>query len=100
MITVASKRTGATGEYIGRPSVLGNPFAIGRDGTRDEVIAKYKRWLWARVKETADEVVELHRLAELAKQGDLTLVCWCAPKPCHGDVIKAYIEWFNEGEAA
>jgi Domain of unknown function (DUF4326) len=25
--------------YVGRPSKWGNPFAIGRDGTRDEVIA-------------------------------------------------------------
>jgi hypothetical protein len=28
--------------YIGRPSKWGNPFQIGRDGTRDEVIAKYR----------------------------------------------------------
>jgi len=31
--------------YVGRPSKWGNPFAIGRDGTRDEVIAKYRAWI-------------------------------------------------------
>jgi hypothetical protein len=31
--------------YIGRPSKWGNPFVIGRDGTRDEVIARYEAWL-------------------------------------------------------
>lgn len=31
--------------YIGRPGKWGNPFVIGRDGSRAEVIAKYRTWL-------------------------------------------------------
>ncbi len=31
--------------YIGRPGPYGNPFTIGRDGTREEVIAKYRAWI-------------------------------------------------------
>lgn len=31
--------------YIGRPSKWGNPFVIGKDGTREEVIAKYAEWI-------------------------------------------------------
>ncbi len=31
--------------YIGRPGPWGNPFVIGRDGTREQVIAKYRTWL-------------------------------------------------------
>jgi hypothetical protein len=31
--------------YVGRPSKWGNPVVIGRDGSRDEVIAKYRAWL-------------------------------------------------------
>ena len=99
MITVVSKRASQpVGEYIGRPSPLGNPFTIGRDGTRDEVIAKYRTWLNDRLHDedtTASD--ELMRLCKLAEVGDLTLVCWCAPLPCHGDVIKNAIEWLNEG---
>ena len=34
------------GIYIGRPSLLGNPYVIGRDGTRPEVVIQYRRWLW------------------------------------------------------
>ena len=30
------------GEYVGRPSVLGNPYVVGRDGTRAEVIGRYQ----------------------------------------------------------
>jgi Domain of unknown function (DUF4326) len=31
--------------YVGRPSKWGNPFVIGRDGLRDEVIANYRAWI-------------------------------------------------------
>lgn len=31
--------------YIGRPGKWGNPFVIGRDGSREEVIAKYRAWV-------------------------------------------------------
>ena len=31
--------------YIGRPGKWGNPFVIGRDGTRGEVVAKYRAYL-------------------------------------------------------
>ena len=31
--------------YIGRGSPYGNPFVIGKDGTREQVIAKYEEWL-------------------------------------------------------
>ena len=37
--------------------------------------------------------LELFRLVRLAKKGDLYLGCYCAPRACHGDVIKAEIEW-------
>lgn len=95
-ITVASKRDGATGEYIGRPSILGNPFTIGKDGTRDEVVAKYRRWLNDELQVDVSGVpTELKRLKKLADAGDLTLVCWCAPAACHGDVIKSCIEWMQ-----
>ena len=63
--------------YIGRGSQWGNPFRIGRDGDRATVIAKYKRWL-------ADEHHLLRALDELRGHD---LVCFCAPHPCHGDLL-------------
>lgn len=63
--------------YIGRPSKWGNPFVIGRDGTRDDVIARYEAWLL--------EQPEL--LAALPELAGKTLGCWCAPRACHGDVL-------------
>ena len=103
MITVGNKRHGATGEYIGRPSPLGNPFPAGPvHGTRDEVIAKYRAWLtdiW-NSGGLNPQMTELFRLADLALAGDVTLVCWCAPKACHGDVVKEFIELINKGRPA
>ena len=64
--------------YIGRPSKWGNPFVIGKDGSREEVIDKYRAWLLTQ----PAKVEEAKR--ELAGKD---LVCFCAPKGCHGDVL-------------
>lgn len=64
--------------YIGRPSVWGNPFIIGRDGTRTEVIRKYEEWL------RAQPYLVARVKQELAGK---VLGCWCAPAACHGDVL-------------
>ena len=116
MIIVANKKTGATGEYIGRGykgvkgSPLNNPFKVGRDGTRDEVIELYairlRAYLESYVKGVASSefkrergiiISELKRLYEIwQRDGYLTLVCWCAPLSCHGDIIKEILEKWNE----
>jgi hypothetical protein len=64
--------------YIGRPGPWGNPFEIGKDGTREEVVEKYAEWLLAQ-----PELVEQAKL-ELK---DKVLACWCAPKLCHGNIL-------------
>lgn len=63
--------------YIGRPSKWGNPFMIGRDGNRMEVIQKYRAWLMNR-QDLIDALPEL--------KGKI-LGCWCSPQACHGDVL-------------
>lgn len=63
--------------YIGRPGKWGNPFEIGCDGTREQVIAKYLAYLLSN-RELMDSLHEL--------KGKV-LGCWCAPNACHGDVL-------------
>ena len=63
--------------YVGRPSKWGNPFVIGKDGTREQVIAKYAHWL-----QTQPAL-----FAELVELKGQVLGCWCSPQPCHGDVL-------------
>jgi hypothetical protein len=100
MINIVNRKTyRGEGVYIGRPSLLGNPFKIGEHGTREEVIAKYRVWLWRQIQQRNDVYRELVRLAELARKGDLTLICWCKQPEqfvrCHGDILKAAVTWIR-----
>lgn len=76
--------------YIGRPSPWGNPFIIGRDGSREEVIEKYKHWV---LTEWSDAKILETTLALRGK----TLGCWCFPNACHGDILVSLVEgvFFN-----
>jgi hypothetical protein len=65
--------------YVGRPSKWGNPFKIGPDGTRQEVIQKYRKWL-------VEKRPDLVNAAKRELKGKV-LGCWCAPNPCHGDIL-------------
>jgi hypothetical protein len=69
--------------YVGRGHPLGNPFRIGSDGDREAVIARYRARLVARL-DAGDRVI-LAAMRALTEDSDL--VCSCAPKPCHADVI-------------
>lgn len=59
--------------YIGRGSPYGNPFIIGKDGDRDEVIRKF----------TEHQLPKL----DLTPLHGCSLICFCAPLPCHGNPI-------------
>jgi len=63
--------------YIGRGSKWGNPYKIGKDGNRDEVIAKYATYISKKPELLAD----VHEL-----KGKI-LGCYCKPKGCHGDIL-------------
>jgi len=81
MPRVLNKRTdkiSSNAVYVDRPSKWGNPFKIGRDGTREGVINLYANTVRSRL------LYDPHCLDELIGKD---LVCWCAPLPCHGDVL-------------
>jgi hypothetical protein len=95
MIIVGNRKRGARGIYVGRPSPLGNPFAMRHETERDQVIRDYEDWLAEQLLDPSSR--EMSRLAALARRQDLCLVCWCAPLPCHADVIKRTIEAIIRG---
>jgi hypothetical protein len=76
--------------YIGRAmpriglaaSKWANPFKIGHDGSRDEVIAKYRAYL----------LQHPSLMAALPELRGKDLACWCAPERCHGDVLLELIQ--------
>jgi hypothetical protein len=67
---------------ITRRGPWGNPFYIGRDGTRAEVIEKYRQWIIGRP--------EL--MAQLGELKGKRLGCVCKPAACHGDVLVMLLE--------
>ena len=96
MISVGNKQHGAKGMYVGRPSPLGNPFAMQGESTRAQVIRDYEDWLAEQLLDPHSAAsIEIHRLAALARKQDIGLVCWCAPKACHADIIKRTIAAIN-----
>jgi DNA polymerase I-like protein with 3'-5' exonuclease and polymerase domains len=62
---------------IDRTTKWGNPFHIGVDGNRAEVIDKYRRWITHNKK----------LLACLSELDGKRLGCFCKPEDCHGDVL-------------
>lgn len=96
MIKIGSKRKGDKGVYVGRPSILGNPFTV-RDYGHGVAIDMYRTWLESQLLSDTPQYRAIKALAEEYKaKGQLTLVCWCAPKPCHAEVIAKAIEYMLE----
>jgi Domain of unknown function (DUF4326) len=58
-------------------SPLACPYRVGRDGTRPEVVSRYRGYLLGRP----------DLLALLPDLRGRRIGCWCAPQACHGDVI-------------
>lgn len=102
-MTVVHCRRAPFDVYIGRgpcprtgePGRWGNPFShrpstvagVTAVATREEAIRRYAEWLWA---ELDAERISLKDLAELHGK---TLGCWCAPRPCHGEVLARAAAW-------
>lgn len=76
--------------YIGRGSAWGNPYAIGIDGDRDEVIRKYQYDFERGYLKSSKE--------QLLKLRGKTLGCHCKPYACHGDILANYLNSLDDGK--
>ncbi|KAF9909970.1 hypothetical protein BX616_010998 [Lobosporangium transversale] len=96
--------------YIGRRSVVfvdgirfpasdskwANPYTIKKHGSRDQVMALYRKYIERRIQEgeiTADQLQELW---------GKRLGCWCAPEACHGNILKelAHLHYKNKSDSS
>ena len=76
--------------YIASPNFqLCNPYRVGVDGDRDQVIDRYKWWVADRIASSPATYVPLLRSLK-----GKTLGCRCHPLPCHGDVLVDLINQF------
>lgn len=76
---VLSRRWGDSNHavYIGRGSIWGNQFIIGRHGDRAAVVKRHEEWLRG----------QHHLLRALPALRGQDLVCFCSPFACHGDLL-------------
>ena len=86
IMSVVNIRKSSYNVYIGRGSIWGNPFVIGIDGNRGVVIDKYRDYM---IKRLESGSIAIERLLELDGK---VLGCYCAPLPCHGNVLLELIE--------
>jgi hypothetical protein len=93
MTTVVNKRNHTPTDndvYIGRGSNWGNPFIIGKHGNRADVILAYEDKLRKLLRE------EPGRKAALLELKGRTLICYCKPQACHGDILIELIEEMDD----
>ena len=69
--------TGVPSVYVGRPSKWGNPFAMNGEKDREKVIAQFTEYI----------MNSPDLLAQVSELKGKNLVCYCAPKACHADVL-------------
>ena len=77
----------ASAVYVGRGrgSKFGNPFEMPRDGSREEVIQKFRAWLLTGDENSSPPM--LISFDDLLSLRGKDLVCWCAPQACHAEVL-------------
>lgn len=83
---VVNKKTHKYDKYIGRPSLLGNPFRVDILG-RKAAINLYREYFLHKIEK--DRAFR----KEVEDCRGKTLGCFCKPLACHGDII---VEWLNE----
>lgn len=102
MITIVNKYKHTSTEndiYIGRGSVLGNPFTSIKDkltlaeficDSREESVESFRKYIEEKISSKDKKICyELNRIYKMDK---VNLVCFCKPKSCHGDIIKELID--------
>jgi hypothetical protein len=74
--------------WLKNGTVLGNPVKLKGEHTRGDSLEAHKEYFYKNL----DKLEPI--LEELIQEGSkrtVCLACWCHPKPCHGDVIAAYL---------
>jgi hypothetical protein len=85
--------------YVGRAGKglsgeFGNPIPLEQESDRTDVLARYREYLEERITHDLDFRAKVKALA------GKTLVCFCSPKPCHGDILAEVVDRLNKNDDA
>lgn len=95
MVSIVNCWTRKPDVYCGRGSALGNPFKMNGEKDRNKVCDKYEEYFNEEVREKQNQEMleQLKHIYRLAlSYGNVTIGCYCFPKRCHCDTIKAFVE--------
>lgn len=91
-INIVNIRKGGKAFRVDRKSALGNPYYMKNEAQRDEVCDRYQLMFRSILSDNSEARKQYNKLLEEARVRDISLACWCAPKRCHAETIKAAIE--------
>lgn len=77
--------------YPKKDSIFANPYKIGKNGTREQVIEQYREYMENNIQKN-----RAYYLDELSKLKGKNLGCWCHPELCHGDVLLDLIKKYSK----
>ena len=81
---------------VDRTTTVGNPFIMHNESERDEVCDKYDEYfnniVIKDIRKDTKFMDYLRYIYKIAKKQNVALGCWCAPKRCHAETIKSFIE--------
>lgn len=78
---------------VDRTSPIGNPFYMASEAKRDEVCDKYQLYFETQIetnREFRDYVYKILNALKTYKK--VALYCWCAPKRCHAETIRNWLQ--------
>jgi hypothetical protein len=88
-------------KYIGRhvnfPLHFGNPFILGKDGSRDQVCNAHLEWILGNNYTDVEPKRRDWIIRHLHELKGFDLLCFCAPKRCHGENYIYVLELIEEG---
>lgn len=93
--TVVNIRYEAYDIYIGRAGhgkdgYFGNPFRLTPGANRGSTLEHYRNYFYTRLHTDEEFRKRIHALK------GKRLGCFCKPFPCHGDIIKEYLDTLDE----
>ena len=94
VVFISNKETGKKERFPKEDSEFCNPFKIGKQGDREEVLNKYEEYIRKKI-ENNNELKK-----KLINMRGKNLGCWCYPEKCHGDILLKIIEELYTSETS
>lgn len=77
---------------VDRETPVGNPYHMRDESQRDLACDRYQEWFEIQMEQDNEFSRYINNILKIAREHNIALACWCAPKRCHAETIKKYLE--------